>query len=44
MLGIPASRALARRACDAALAALDGFDHHAAPLRALAHYIVERDS
>jgi len=44
VLGIPASRALARRACDAALAALDGFDHHAAPLRALAHYIVERDS
>ncbi|MGI4790366.1 MAG: polyprenyl synthetase family protein [Janthinobacterium lividum] len=44
ILGIPASRALARRACDAALTALDGFDHHAEPLRALAHYIVERDS
>ena len=44
VLGIPASRALARRACDAALAALDGFDDHADPLRALAHYIVERDS
>ena len=44
VLGIPASRALARRACDTALAALDGFDHHADPLRALAHYIVERDS
>ena len=44
VLGIPASRALARRACDAALVALDTFDHHADPLRALAHYIVERDS
>ena len=44
VLGIPASRALARRACDAALVALDGFNHDADPLRALAHYIVERDS
>ncbi len=44
VLGIPASRALARRACDAALVALAGFDRHADPLRALAHYIVERDS
>ena len=44
VLGVPASRALARRACDAALAALDGFDSYADPLRALANYIVERDS
>ncbi len=44
VLGIPASRALARRASDAALAALDGFDQDADPLRALARYIVERDS
>jgi geranylgeranyl diphosphate synthase type II len=44
VLGVPASRALARRASDAALAALDGFDARADPLRALARYIVERDS
>jgi len=44
VLGIPASRALARRACDAALVALGGFDEHADPLRALANYIIERDS
>jgi len=44
VLGIPASRALARRACDAALAALGGFGSDADPLRALAHYIIERDS
>ena len=44
VLGIPASRALAHQAADAALAALADFDHHADPLRALARYIVERDS
>ncbi len=44
ILGIPASRTLARDACDTALAALDGFGSQAEPLRALAHYIVERDS
>ncbi len=44
ILGVDASRALARRASDAALAALHGFGPSADPLRALAHYIVERDS
>ncbi len=44
VLGLPASRALARRACDAALAALADFDGHADPLRALAQYVIERDS
>ena len=44
VLGIPASRALARRACDLALAAIDSFGPPADPLRALAHYIVERES
>jgi len=44
VLGIPASRALARRACDQALTAIAGFGPPADPLRALAHYIVERDS
>jgi geranylgeranyl diphosphate synthase type II len=44
ILGIPASRALARRASDTALAALEDFGPSAEPLRALAHYIVERDS
>ena len=44
ILGIPASRALARRASDTALAALNDFGPSAEPLRALAHYIVERDS
>ena len=44
VLGIPASRALARRACDTALAALHAFGPSADPLRALAHYIVERES
>ena len=44
VLGIPASRALARRACDTAHAALKDFGPSAAPLRALAHYIVERES
>lgn len=44
VLGIPASRALARRACDTALSVLEDFGPHADPLRALAHYIVERES
>ena len=44
ILGIPASRALARRAAGEALAALNEFGPEAGPLRALAHYIVERDS
>ncbi len=44
VLGIPASRALARRACDTALTALSAFGPQADPLRALAHYIVERDN
>ena len=44
ILGIDASRTLARRASDTALAALSGFGPEADPLRALAHYIVERDS
>ena len=44
ILGIPASRALARHASDTALAALEDFGLSAEPLRALAHYIVERES
>ena len=44
ILGIDASRALARRASDTALSALSDFGPEADPLRALAHYIVERDS
>ncbi len=44
LFGLEGSRRLAREACDAALAALADFDGHADPLRALAHYIVERDS
>ena len=44
ILGIDASRALARRAAGDALAALENFGPEADPLRALAHYIVERDS
>ena len=39
-----ASRTLARRASQAALAALNDFGPKADPLRALAYYIVERDS
>jgi geranylgeranyl diphosphate synthase type II len=45
VLGIPASRALARRAADEAAAALSIFDPAAAePLLALATYMVERDN
>jgi len=43
VLGIPASRQLAIRSADAAVAALDAFDERAEPLRALAHYVVERE-
>jgi geranylgeranyl pyrophosphate synthase len=41
--GVPAARALARSAADAALAALAGFDPGADPLRALVVFAVERD-
>jgi len=44
VLGLHASRALAHQAAEAALTALEGFDSHADPLRAIARYIVERDS
>ena len=44
VLGIPASRALARQAAAAAVAALSGFGNTADPLRALARYVVERES
>ena len=44
VLGVAASRSLARRASEAARAALAGFDHRADPLRALADYVVERES
>lgn len=43
VLGIEVSRVLARQAAQAAFHALDGFNADAAPLRALAHYIVERE-
>ena len=44
ILGIPASRVLARRACETAFEALREFDSRAQPLWALAHYIVERET
>ena len=44
VLGIPASRGLARRASESAVAALADFNHRADPLRALAGYVVERES
>lgn len=44
VLGIAASRALASRASESAIAALRDFDPRADPLRALARYVVERDS
>jgi hypothetical protein len=34
---------MAREMVDAALGALDGFDHRSDPLRALARYVIERD-
>ena len=44
VLGLPASRALACYASSAALDALLSFDSRADPLRAIARYIIERDS
>lgn len=44
VMGLDASRALASRAAQSAVESLADFDAHAAPLRALAHYVVERDS
>ena len=44
ILGIKESRTLAHQAADDAIAALSIFDERAAPLRALARYMVERDS
>jgi geranylgeranyl diphosphate synthase type II len=44
ILGLAASRELARRASENAVAALSAFDHRAEPLRALAGYVVERES
>lgn len=44
ILGLPESRRLARAASDAAFAALASLGPAAEPLRALAHYIVERES
>ena len=43
VLGISASRDLAIRSADAAVAALAAFDERADPLRAIAHYVVERE-
>ena len=42
LFGIETSRTMAREAVEAALTALNIFDAQADPLRALAHYIVER--
>jgi geranylgeranyl diphosphate synthase type II len=44
ILGIPASRRLAQEASESAVAALEGFPERADPLRALARYVVERES
>ncbi len=44
ILGLPESRRLARAASDAAFDALSPLGPAAEPLRALAHYIVERES
>jgi geranylgeranyl diphosphate synthase type II len=44
ILGIGASRVLAHNAAEAAISSLFPFDHRAEPLRALARYVVERDS
>ncbi|MBV6286662.1 (2E,6E)-farnesyl diphosphate synthase [Pseudomonas aegrilactucae] len=44
LLGLDAAKAYALELRDLALAALDGFDDKAEPLRALARYIVERKS
>lgn len=44
VFGLDQSRRLARNASQAALSALAGFDERAAPLRAFARYIVERNT
>ena len=44
VLGLERSRILANETAEAAINALTGFDHRADPLRALARYVVERDS
>lgn len=44
VLGIAESQALARESADAAVAALAGLGAEAEPLRALARYMIERDS
>jgi geranylgeranyl pyrophosphate synthase len=44
IIGLEASTRLAVAHCDRALAALDGFDARANPLRALARYVTERAS
>ena len=41
-VGLESSRQAARELVDDALAALEGFDHRAEPLRALANYIITR--
>jgi geranylgeranyl diphosphate synthase type II len=41
-IGLKASKKIARQLIDAAVEALDIFDHRAAPLRAIAGYIIER--
>ena len=44
ILGLDDSRRLAARSSDAAVSVLAGFDERAEPLRALARYVVERES
>jgi len=44
VLGLDMSRLLANQAAEAAINALNAFDHRADPLRAIARYVVERDS
>ena len=44
VLGLDMSRLLAHQAAEAAINALQDFDHRADPLRAIARYVVERDN
>lgn len=44
VLGLDLSRKLADKAAEAAIDALADYDHRADPLRAIARYVVERDS
>jgi geranylgeranyl pyrophosphate synthase len=44
LVGLDQARVLADEAVSQALESLAGFDERAEPFRALAHYIVERDS